>query len=98
MMYYTGKKVSDRDFERGCTWHLKLNKLRIADETKHALDCIVAKKSVTFLSDTSDIPQGIINWDHTGKVLNAKHMPIRSKKSMLNRIFNRGFLQRNPCL
>ena len=95
MMYYTGKKVSDRDFERGCTWHLKLNKLRIADETKHALDCIVAEKSVTFLSDTSDIPQGIINWDHTGKVLNAKHMPIRSKKSMLNRIFNRGFLHRN---
>ena len=94
-MYYTGKVIQPSDYQHGQKWNWKLHEQRIPNNDFKTLENIISEEALSQLCNTSNIQKNIIDWTHTGKVLNTKHKPLLTRKSTLNRIFDRGYLHAN---
>ena len=95
LMYYTGKVIQPSDYQHGQKWNWKLHEQRIPNNDFKTLENIISEEALSQLCNTSNIQKNIIDWTHTGKVLNTKHKPLLTRKSTLNRIFDRGYLHAN---
>ena len=94
-MYYSGEVTKPSDYQHGQNWHWKLHDQRISNNDFKTLEDIISEEALTQLCITSNIQKNIIDWTHTGLVLNTKCKPLSTKKAILNRIFDRGYLHAN---
>ena len=95
LMYYTGKTMNSKNLPYHSNWYWALNGERISDSNIQTLEEVASETSLQYLCKCANIPINEINWLHTGRTLNLKHRPLRSKKGILNRIFDRAYLHSN---